>query len=46
MARLIDLNNTFKTDIKNLKFDLDLAKESIKDKQLKLDYLQKELEAQ
>lgn len=46
MARLVDLNNTFKTDIKNLKFDLDLAKESIKDKQLKLDYLQKELEAQ
>lgn len=46
MARIVDLNNNFKTDIKNLKFDLDLAKESIKDKQLKLDYLQKELEAQ
>ena len=46
MTRLVDLNNTFKTDIKNLKLDLDLAKESIKDKQLKLDYLQKELEAQ
>lgn len=46
MARILDLNNNFKTDIKNLKFDLDLAKESIKDKQLKLDYLQKELEAQ
>lgn len=45
MKRLTDMNNTFKTELQNMKFDLNMAKESAKDKQIKVDYIQKEVEA-
>lgn len=45
IKRIIDLNSTMKVELQNAKFDLNLAKEAAKEKQLKFQYVQKEVEA-
>lgn len=45
IKRIIDLNSMMKVELQNAKFDLNLAKEAAKEKQLKFQYVQKEVEA-
>lgn len=45
MRRLADMNGLLKTQLQNAKFDLTITKESVKEKQLKLDFMEKEVEA-
>ena len=45
MKRLADLNSLLKTELQNAKFDLTITKESVKEKQIKLDFMEKEVEA-
>lgn len=45
MKRIADLNGVLRLELHNAKFELSLAKESSKEKQMKLDFLQKEMEA-